>query len=44
VMGAVLALLGCVLGNMFTILGIAANEEGIGYFELLIGADYGACF
>lgn len=44
IMGAVLALLGCVLGNMFTILGVAANQEGLGYFELLIGADYAAVF
>ena len=44
IMGAVLALLGCVLGNMFTIIGVAANEEGLGYFELLIGADYTAVF
>lgn len=42
IMGATLALLGCLMGNMFTILGVVANEEGMGYFELLLNADYSA--
>lgn len=32
-LGAGLALLGCLLGNFFTVIGFIANEEGMGYFE-----------
>jgi hypothetical protein len=42
IMGAALALLGCLMGNMFTLLGVVANEEGMGYFELFLTADYSA--
>ena len=35
--GAVCALLGCVLGNLFTGIGMVANAEGLGYIETLTG-------
>lgn len=40
VMGAFLALLGCLLGNFFSMVGFAAMEEGYGYFEILQLIDY----
>lgn len=35
IMGAVLALFGCVLGNFLSIIGFVANMEGLGYMETL---------
>ena len=35
VMGAVLALLGCVVGNAFAVIGIVANQQNIPYSELV---------
>ncbi len=35
--GAVLALIGCLLGNFFSIIGFAAHEWGMSYFEMLSG-------
>jgi hypothetical protein len=35
--GAVLALVGCLLGNFFSIIGFAANEWDVSYFEMLSG-------
>jgi hypothetical protein len=40
VLGAFLALLGCLLGNFFGLVGFAAMEEGYGYFEILQLIDY----
>jgi hypothetical protein len=40
IVGAVFALLGCILGNILTIVGFVANEEGLGFFETLIRLDY----
>ena len=33
--GAIFALLGCVLGNLFSQVGFAANAESLGYFQML---------
>jgi len=40
VLGGILALLGCFLGNFFSLVGFAATEEGYGYFEILQLIDY----
>lgn len=39
-LGAVLALIGCLLGNFLTLLGMAADQEGFGYIEILQVVDY----
>lgn len=39
-LGAIIALLSCVLGNVFGIIGFAAEAEGLGYFETLFLIDY----
>ena len=39
-LGATIALLSCVLGNIFGIVGFVANAEGLGYIETFIGLDY----
>lgn len=40
VMGAVLSLFGCLLGNFLSTIGFFANSEGVGYFETLASIDY----
>jgi hypothetical protein len=35
IIGAALALLGCLLGNLFTVCHFLAEAEGVGYFEVL---------
>lgn len=40
IMGAGLALLGCLLGNFFSLVGFAANAENLGYLETLSSIDY----
>lgn len=40
IIGAAFALLGCVLGNFFSIIGFVANSEGLGYLETLNMIDY----
>ncbi len=40
IIGAVLALLGCILGNVLSIVGFVADAEGLGYFETLGIVDY----
>ncbi|AOS43200.1 hypothetical protein Verru16b_00243 [Lacunisphaera limnophila] len=42
VVGATLALLGCVLGNFFTLIGFASQQEQVGFFALLSQIDYTA--
>lgn len=39
--GALLALIGCVLGNVFSLIGFVAKELGIGYFDALSFIDFG---
>ena len=39
--GALLALLGCLIGNYLSVVGFAANAEGMGYFEMLSSIDLG---
>ena len=39
VIGAAFALLGCVLGNLFTIVHFGTVETGMGFFELLFALD-----
>jgi hypothetical protein len=40
VLGSVLSLSGCLLGNFLSIVGFAAKNEGINYFDLLMAIDY----
>jgi hypothetical protein len=40
--GAVLALLGCLLGNLFSGIGFLAHQLGAGYFDLLKMLDFNA--
>ena len=42
--GAIIALLSCVLGNLFSILGFVAIYEDLSYFETFIGFDYSYSF
>jgi len=44
VSGAIIAVLSCVLGNFFSIIGFVANSEGFGYFETLMLFDYSMFF
>ena len=38
--GGIIALLSCLLGNFFSIIGFISNAEGLGYFETLTLIDY----
>ena len=40
IIGATLALFGCLLGNFLSLVGFFANAEGLGYFETLSMIDY----
>ncbi|MEX0331096.1 MAG: hypothetical protein AB3N64_06685 [Puniceicoccaceae bacterium] len=40
IIGGAFALLGCVLGNFFAIVGFVSIQEGLGFFELLFAIDY----
>ncbi|MBS1506976.1 MAG: hypothetical protein JSS79_10030 [Bacteroidetes bacterium] len=40
VIGASLALFGCLLGNFFSIIGFAAKQESMGIFAILTSLDY----
>lgn len=40
ILGAALSLGGCLLGNLFTLVGFIANDEGLGYAEVFLGIDY----
>lgn len=40
--GAVLSLFGCLLGNFFSLVGFAADSEGVGYFEMFSMINYSA--
>jgi hypothetical protein len=40
VIGASFALLGCLMGNLFSLIGFFANAEGYGYFETLGMIDF----
>ena len=40
VIGAALALLGCLLGNFFSLIGFASKQENIGVFDILSSIDY----
>ena len=42
--GAIIAILSCVFGNFFTIIGFFAAEEGYGFFELLFSFDFSLFF
>lgn len=44
VVGAVMALLGCVLGNYLSIVGFTANELNLGYFETFSFLDAAIIF
>jgi hypothetical protein len=41
IMGAVLALAGCLIGNFFSIIGYVGQSEDVGYLQLLTEIDYG---
>lgn len=38
--GGIIALVSCLLGNFFSIIGFLANSEGLGYLEALLLFDY----
>lgn len=38
--GAVIAIFSCLLGNFFSMIGFAANQESLGYLEVLGLIDY----
>lgn len=40
IVGAIVAVLSCLLGNVFTLVGIVANSEGLGYLDTLLVIDY----
>ena len=40
IVGALLALLGCVLGNILTVIGLVANSAELTYFDTLTMLDY----
>ena len=40
VLGAILSLCGCLLGNFLSIVGFAASSEGMGYIEVLTSIEY----
>lgn len=40
IVGAILALLGCLTGNFFTLVGIITRDESISFFETLSRIDY----
>lgn len=40
VLGAILSVAGCFLGNLFTLVGFIANDEGLGYLQVFLGIDY----
>ena len=40
VLGAVLSFAGCLLGNLFTLIGFIANDEGLSYMQVFLGVDY----
>ncbi len=42
--GAILALVGCVLGNLFTVIGFIASEAQISFFEVLGIVDVAVAF
>jgi len=41
VAGALIALLGCLLGNALSIIGFVSQQENIGFFTILVGLNYG---
>ena len=44
ILGAVLALISCVLGDFLSIIGFAAKDYDMTFFEVLTGVDYGEIF
>lgn len=40
IVGASLALVGCLLGNFFSLIGFAAKQENLGIFNILASIDY----
>lgn len=44
ILGGLLAVLSCVLGNFLSVIGFVANSEGLDYFQLLIEFDYSQFF
>ena len=40
VLGAILAFAGCLMGNLFTLVGFIANDEGLGDMQVFLGIDY----
>jgi hypothetical protein len=41
ILGAFLALFGCILGNYFSLIAVASAEEHVGFFTMLNNADSG---
>lgn len=44
IIGAALALVSCILGDFFSIIGYISQSYDMGYFEVLTSADYGEIF
>lgn len=42
--GAALALLGCILGDVFSLVGFAAKYHEVSYMDMLLGVDYSVLF
>lgn len=42
--GAIIAVLSCLFGNFFSIIGFLANEEGVGYLQIILALDYSFIF
>ncbi|HEX5489822.1 MAG TPA: hypothetical protein VFX07_01050 [Candidatus Udaeobacter sp.] len=40
ILGAFLALFGCVLGNYFSLIAFASAEQGVGFFSMMNNADH----
>jgi phosphate/sulfate permease len=40
VAGAIISLVGCVLGNFLSVIGFLAHENDLGYFDTLVRFDY----
>jgi hypothetical protein len=41
-MGAVFALLGCIFGNIFTLIGLGAQSEGLSVTDIIFNIDWTA--
>lgn len=40
ILGAIIAIISCLLGNIFSLIGFVAHSEGLGYLDTLLLIDY----